>query len=131
MTTQPNRFTFPVRVYYEDTDAGQIVYHSNYLKYMERARTEWLLSKGVNLHHHAETNGELFVVHDLSIRYHRPAQLCDDLVVVSQIIKRTRTRAIFSQNIFRGEELLTEGEVVIVSLDAETRRPRPLPDFFN
>lgn len=124
-------FRLPIRVYYEDTDAGGIVYHSTYLNFMERARTEWLLAKGVNLNTHAETHGEMFVVRTLTIEYLQPAHLCDDLVVESKITRQSKTRVYFEQNIYRGETLLTKGEVEIVALDTVSRRPRPLPDFFR
>lgn len=124
-------FRLPIRVYYEDTDAGGIVYHSTYLNFMERARTEWLMAKGINLNTHASTHKEMFVVRNLSIEYLKPAYLCDDLMVESQIIKQSKTRVYFAQNIYRGEELLTKGEVEIVALDTETRRPKLLPAFFH
>ena len=117
-------FELPIRVYYEDTDAGGIVYHSTYLNFMERARTEWLMSKGINLNTHANEHHEMFV------EYRSPAYLCDDLIVRSYILKKSRTRAIFQQSILRGEEILTEGHVEIVTLDVNTRRPKPLPSFF-
>lgn len=130
MVEETGFFELPIRVYYEDTDAGGIVYHASYLHFMERARTEWLMSKGVNLNTHAETDLEMFVVRKLDIEYRSPAFLCDDLIVRSQIITKSRTRAIFEQNIYRNDELLTRGSVEIVTLDVTTRRPKPLPNFF-
>lgn len=130
MVEETGFFELPIRVYYEDTDAGGIVYHASYLHFMERARTEWLMSKGVNLNTHAETDLEMFVVRKLDIEYRSPAFLCDDLVVRSQIIAKSRTRATFEQNIYRNDELLTRGSVEIVTLDVTTRRPKPLPNFF-
>lgn len=130
MVEETGFFELPIRVYYEDTDAGGIVYHASYLHFMERARTEWLMSKGVNLNTHAETDLEMFVVRKLDIEYRSPAFLCDDLVVRSQIITKSRTRATFEQNIYRNDELLTRGSVEIVTLDVTTRRPKPLPNFF-
>ncbi|UNM96094.1 tol-pal system-associated acyl-CoA thioesterase [Ignatzschineria rhizosphaerae] len=130
MVPKAEIFELPIRVYYEDTDAGGIVYHSTYLNFMERARTEWLLAKGINLNTHAQTHLEMFVVRKLDIEYRQPAHLCDDLVIQSRIIERSRTRAIFEQNILRGDEVLTRGNVEIVTLDVNTRRPKPLPNFF-
>ena len=130
MVPKAEIFELPIRVYYEDTDAGGIVYHATYLNFMERARTEWLLAKGINLNTHAQTHFEMFVVRKLDIEYRQPAYLCDDLVVQSRIIERSRTRAIFEQNILRGDEVLTRGNVEIVTLDVNTRRPKPLPNFF-
>lgn len=130
MVQKAEIFELPIRVYYEDTDAGGIVYHSTYLNFMERARTEWLMTKGINLNTHAQTHGEMFVVRKLNIEYRLPAHLCEDLVVQSRIIDRSRTRALFEQNILRGDEILTRGSVEIVTLDVNTRRPKPLPNFF-
>lgn len=124
-------FELPIRVYYEDTDAGGIVYHATYLNFMERARTEWLMARGINLNTHAQTHQEMFVVRKLDIEYRKPAFLCDDVVVRSRIIERSRTRALFEQNIYRGDDLLTKGCVEIVTLDVVTRRPKPLPPLFN
>ena len=123
-------FELPIRVYYEDTDAGGIVYHATYLNFMERARTEWLMAKGINLNTHAHTHLEMFVVRKLDIEYRSPAFLCDDLIVRSRIVEKSRTRALFEQNIYRGDMLLTRGSVEIVALDVTTRRPKPLPNFF-
>lgn len=130
MIEETDFFELPIRVYYEDTDAGGIVYHATYLNFMERARTEWLMAKGINLNTHATTHLEMFVVRKLDIEYRSPAFLCDDLIIRSRIIDRSRTRAQFEQNIYRGEELLTRGSVEIVTLDVTTRRPKPLPNFF-
>lgn len=130
MVQKAEIFELPIRVYYEDTDAGGIVYHSTYLNFMERARTEWLMAKGINLNTHAQTHNEMFVVRKLNIEYRQPAHLCDDLIVQSKIIERSRTRALFEQNILRGDEILTRGSVEIVTLDVNTRRPKPLPNFF-
>ena len=130
MVQKAEIFELPIRVYYEDTDAGGIVYHSTYLNFMERARTEWLMAKGINLNTHAQTHQEMFVVRKLNIEYRQPAHLCDDLIVQSRIIERSRTRAVFEQNILRGDEILTRGNVEIVTLDVTTRRPKPLPNFF-
>ena len=130
-TTESSPFILPIRVYYEDTDAGGIVYHSTYLNFMERARTEWLLSRGVNLHTYADTEKKMFVVRNISINYHKPAVLCDDLYVATTIAKRTKTRVHFEQIIYRGEERLTSGMVEIVCLDTDTRKPLPFPGIFT
>lgn len=131
MAEQQKEFLLPIRVYYEDTDAGGIVYHANYLKYMERARSEWLLARGINLDHYAEETDTLFVVRDLTIRYHKPARLCDDLTVKTTIAKRTRTRVLFEQNIYRDKERLTSATVEIVALNRLNGRPLSLPGLFN
>ncbi len=123
-------FELPIRVYYEDTDAGGIVYHAAYLHYMERARSEWLMSKGINLNTYAQTDNTIFVVHKLDIEYRQPALLCDKLIVRTRLIQRERVRATFEQIILRDECILTIGHVEIVALNNTTKRPKPLPDFF-
>lgn len=130
MVQKAEIFELPIRVYYEDTDAGGIVYHATYLNFMERARTEWLMAKGINLNTYAQTHGEMFVVRKLDIEYLRPAYLCDELIVQSYIIQRSRTRVLFQQNIIRGDDVLTRGTVEIITLDVASRRPKPLPHFF-
>lgn len=124
-------FELPIRVYYEDTDAGGVVYHSIYLNYMERARTEWLMRRNINLHMHAITHKEMFVVKSLMADYKSPAHLCDDLIVKTTIEKQTKARVFFRQEIYREETLLVSGLVEIVCLDTETRKPIPLPNIFQ
>lgn len=123
-------FELPIRVYYEDTDAGGIVYHATYLHYMERARSEWLMSKGINLNTYAQTDETMFVVRKLDVEYYQPAVLCDKLVVRTRLIQREKVRALFEQIIWRDDTILTKGHVEIVALNSITKRPKPLPDFF-
>lgn len=124
-------FRFPVRVYYEDTDAGGVVYHSIYLNFMERARTEWMFDRGINLNDYAVAEQKMFVVKSLQVDYKKPAHLCDDLVVETSIQKLTATRVYFQQNIYRDDEILVSGLVELVCLNTETRRPVPLPSLFS
>ncbi|ELV08287.1 tol-pal system-associated acyl-CoA thioesterase [Wohlfahrtiimonas chitiniclastica] len=124
-------FRLPIRVYYEDTDAGGVVYHSTYLNFMERARTEWMLARNINLNTYAATEHKMFVVKSIEVDYKQPAHLCDDLVVESSIEKLTATRVYFKQQIFRGEMLLTSARVQLVCLDTDSRRPIPLPPIFS
>lgn len=103
------------RVYYEDTDAGGIVYYANYLKLMERARTEWLRALGVSqesLRH----QGVVFVVTEATARYRRPARLDDELCIAASVERLSRTRLVFSQQVSRGGELLVDGEVTIACM---------------
>jgi 4-hydroxybenzoyl-CoA thioesterase len=121
-----SEFRLPVRVYIEDTDAGGIVYYVNYLKYMERARSEWL-------RHHGITQRELFeagiqlVVHRLECRYAKPARLDDGLEVSAAIQSRGRCRLSFAQTVTRCGEPLCEARVDIACLDATRLKPTPWP----
>ncbi|MGH8247515.1 MAG: tol-pal system-associated acyl-CoA thioesterase, partial [Gammaproteobacteria bacterium] len=118
-----------VRVFYEDTDAAGLVYHGNYLKFMERARTEWLRQCG---HSHGRLhNGEsvLFVVTEMSVRFVRPARLDDLLEVRARIKHCTGARLVFEHTINNASgELLCAAEVKVGCLDARSLRPRRLPD---
>lgn len=115
---------FPVEVYWEDTDAGGIVYHSNYLKYMERARSAMLKSLKVS----QTESGYLFVAASVSIRYRRAARLEDSLTVRTRILQLRRASIVFEQNIWRGSELITEGEVRIGVVSRSTMAPAAMPE---
>lgn len=120
-------FTFAVRVYYEDTDAGGVVYHANYLRFMERARSEWLSHLGLE---HADLFGEhatLFVVRAAQIDYLRPARLADVLHVEVALSQVRRSAIVFRQRILRGEECLCVGLVTVVAVGASSFRPCALP----
>ena len=127
-------FTWPVRIYWEDTDAGGIVYYANYLKYMERARTEWLRAQGVEQLPLKEQHGLMFVVVDLEAHYRKPARYDDELQVTCEVAERTRASLTFKQQIYRGPvangELLIEGQVRVACLDASNFRPKALPKEF-
>ncbi len=119
-------FSIPLRVYIEDTDAGGIVYYVNYLKYMERSRTEFLRSLGY--HKPAILDGGLLlVVHSAQINYRRSARLDDQLQVTAQIEKLARTNVEFKQQVLREDELLCEGLIRIACVDATSMKPRALP----
>jgi acyl-CoA thioester hydrolase len=123
-------FAWPVRIYWEDTDAGGIVYYANYLKFMERARTEWLRSAGIEQLPLKEQHGLMFVVVDIEAHYRRPARYGDVLLVTCVIAERTRASFTFQQQVFRGGldgELLVEGKVRVACLDAVNLRPTALP----
>jgi len=120
-------FTWPVRIYYEDTDAGGIVFYANYLKFFERARTEWLRASGVNQQILAETDGAIFVVRNANIDYHAPAKLDDELKLTLTIEKLGRASVQFLQQAWRGDVLLASASVKVGCVDAATLRPRPLP----
>jgi len=117
-----------VRVYYEDTDAGGVVFYANYLKYMERARTEWLRALGVNQSDLVRTTRCQFVVHKLDIVYRRPALLDDLLTVHSHITRLSAASIHFAQRVERDAELLAEGNVRICCVDVDTLRGTAIPE---
>ena len=120
-------FTWPVRVYWEDTDAGGIVFYANYLKFFERARTEWLRSLGVAQSNLRETAGGMFIVSETSVRYLAPARLDDELIVTAGLEDAGRASLIIAQQARRGDALLCEGTIRIGWVDAETLRPGRIP----
>ena len=128
-------FSFPARVYWEDTDGGGIVYYANYLRFLERARTEWLRSLGHSQQQLLREDGLQFTVVSLQIEYRAPARLDDELEVTCEPRPQGQASLRFAQRIFRGgasaaqRELLTEASVRVACLDARTLRPRRLPGF--
>jgi len=127
MTRSREPFRWPVRVYYEDTDAGRVVYYANYLKYLERARTEWLASLGFTLTALEREHGVVFVVHRLAIEYLRPAQLYDALEVTLVVTERGRSRLIALQDVLRTAEPLARAQVTLACLDPSSWRPARIP----
>jgi acyl-CoA thioester hydrolase len=121
-------FTWPVRVYWEDTDAGGIVFYANYLKFFERARTEWLRSLGVAQGTLKEEAKGMFVVSETSVRYLLPARLDDELLVTAQLEASGRASLIIAQEARRGTTLLAVGTIRIGWVDAATLRPGRIPD---
>ncbi len=123
-------FEWPVRVYYEDTDLGGVVYYANYLRYLERARSEWLRAMGVSQTRLLSESRVLFAVTSVSIRYLCPARFEDALIVTSELSRRKRASMTFSQRICRDSadgELLCQAEVRAACLDADSMRPRGMP----
>jgi acyl-CoA thioester hydrolase len=126
-------FSWAARVYWEDTDGGGIVYYANYLRFLERARTEWLRSLGHSQQQLAQTPGILFAVTELSVEYRRPARLDDELTITCEPRGERAAAMRFLQRIHRAPEgdLLVEAEVRVVCVDARTLRPKRLPDFLT
>jgi len=122
-------FDWPVRVYYEDTDSGGVVYYANYLKFMERARTEWLRALGFEQDALIRDAGVIFAVRSATVDYRQPARFNDGLIVRSTLQSAGRASVVFDQQVLRGDgaELLTRGTIKIASLDATTFRPKPMP----
>ena len=123
----PSLFIWTVRVYYEDTDAGGIVFYANYLKFFERARTEWLRAAGVDQQSLMDHEGVAFVVKSASIDYHAPARLDDEILLTLTIEKLGRASIQFAQKAYRGDLLLVEANVKVGCVDIATVRPRSLP----
>ena len=122
-------FEFPIRVYWEDTDAGGIVFYANYLKFFERARTEWLRSLGIEQRSLRESSGGIFVVGETTVRYRRPARLDDELLVTARVQESGRASLIIAQQAFlRGSNtLLCDGTIRIGWVEADTLKPARIP----
>jgi acyl-CoA thioester hydrolase len=123
----PPPFAHTLRVYWEDTDAGGVVFYANYLKFFERARTEWLRSNGHSQERLRRETGAIFVVVETNVRYLRPARLDDLLVVTVQVLEAGRASMVIAQQARLGAELLAAGTIRIGCVDAETFRPRRIP----
>jgi acyl-CoA thioester hydrolase len=121
------RFEWPVRVYWEDTDAGGVVYHGCYLAFLERARSEWLRALGVDQRILRATERLQFAVVDMQIAWRRAARYDDLLTVTAQLAERSRATFSFAQTVLRGAELLLAATVRVAAVDTDSLRPRRLP----
>ncbi|PHS24486.1 MAG: tol-pal system-associated acyl-CoA thioesterase [Methylophaga sp.] len=122
-----SNFEWPIRVYYEDTDSGGVVYHSNYLNFMERARTEWLRSLGFEQDELITNHQCIFAVHSMQLKFRRPAKFNDLLLLQSRITDLSGASFEFEQKIFRDDELLCEAVVKIACLNSTRFRPMAIP----
>lgn len=127
-------FQFPIRVYWEDTDAGGIVFYANYLKFFERARTEWLRSKGLEQRMLKETTGGMFVVSETRVKYHRPARLDDALLITVNFAQSGRSSLWVEQQALMASEkntqlVLCEGSIRIGWVDANLMKPARIPEI--
>jgi acyl-CoA thioester hydrolase len=120
-------FVWPVRVYYEDTDTGGVVYYANYLRFFERCRTEWMRSLGFGQRELAERDKVIFVVAGAEIHYLRSARLDDELRIDARMAERFASYLVFEQHAWRATELLSHGRVKVACVDAGTMRPRRIP----
>ena len=120
-------FSLPVRIYFEDTDSGGVVYHSNYLKFLERARTEWLRNLGIDQRYLKNIEHIMFVVHRINIQYKLPARFNDDLIVKSELVDIGSSKVIFKQMIYRDHEMLIDATVDVACIDSEKFKPVPIP----
>ncbi len=124
-------FLWQARVYWEDTDAGGIVYYANYLRFLERARTEWLRSRGISQRALARDPGLIFTVIELQAQYRRPARIEDLLAISCQPAREGGASLRFEQNVWRDSdagELLLQASVRVACLDAQSLKPRRLPE---
>ncbi len=126
-------FSWNIRVYYEDTDAGGIVFYANYLKFFERARTEWLRAAGVNQHELLEQHGVIFVVKNTAVDYHAPAKLDDELNVTVLVRRLGRASVEFRQEAWRmgkdgARQLLATGDIKVGCVGVKSLRPSQIPD---
>jgi len=125
------QFSWPVRVYWEDTDAGGIVFYANYLKFFERARTEWLRSRGLEQRLLRERTGGMFVVSDTRVRYHQPARLDDELIVTALPLETGRASMTIQQQTYLKTPaeniLLCDGSIRVGWVDATSYKPARIP----
>jgi acyl-CoA thioester hydrolase len=128
MNNSPS-FDWPVRVYWEDTDAGGVVYYANYLKFLERARTEWLTAIGLEQDQLAADAGVLFVVRRVEADYLRPARFNDRLLVRSQLMELGRASFGLAQEVLRGSERLLSAQVQVACVEPVGFRPTRIPGF--
>ncbi len=126
-TTTETPFECRMRVYWEDTDAGGVVFYANYLKFFERARTEWLRALGVGQQALRDATGAIFVVTDTKVRYRAPARLDDELRVTVALRQRGTASMTIAQQAWCGDRLLAEGDIRIGCVDHGTFRPRRIP----
>ncbi len=133
MTVQ--EFVWPVRIYYEDTDAGGVVYHANYLRFMERARNEWLRELGWPIHLLAEQSKTLFVVRTLQMKFIRPARLGDDLQVSASVMKIKKASMWLRQEVRLHhndtDDVLIKAEIELATVSSETFKPIAMPKFLK
>lgn len=132
MSKHAHLYTLPVRVYFQDTDAGGVVYHASYVNFLERARTEWMRER------YGHTNGGLmkefgvvFVVRSMKLDYLRPALLDDLLAVSAQIKEIGRSRVTLHQSVARGKEILVEAEIHLVCVTVDGFKPVAVPDVLR
>ena len=121
-------FSIEVRVYYQDTDAGGVVFHAQYLAFMERARTELLNEAGIDLSRLSDERRIMFMVHELSARFHRPAGLNEVISVSAEVVKMGHASLLFRQRVERGQELLVEADVTLAVVDRVRMRPARIPE---
>jgi acyl-CoA thioester hydrolase len=123
----PAAFSLALRVYYQDTDSGGVVFHANYLNFFERARTEWLRHLGFDVRELAERDGVLFIVREVRVSYLRPALVDDLLVATAQIEHLGRAQFTLAQHVLRGEDLLVQGTINLACVSVDGLKPARVP----
>ena len=132
MSKHARVFTLPIRVYFQDTDAGGVVYHASYVNFMERARTEWLRERyGYSNAGLMKEFGVVFVVRSLKLDYLKPALLDDLLAVSAQIKEIGRSRVTLNQTVMRGDEVLVEAEIHLVCVTVDSFKPVSVPEVLR
>ena len=125
------RFSIPCRIYWEDTDAGGVVYYANYLKFLERCRTDWLRALGIDQQRLRTDRMLQFAVVSVTVDFLRPAVLNDEVIVTAQLERLSGATIAFAQTIMRGDEQLIDANTRVACLDSGTLKPRPIPkDLF-
>ena len=122
-------FSFPIRVYWEDTDAGGVVYHGSYVRFLERARTEWLRAQGIGQQALRAGEDVVLAIRDMTLDFRYPARLDDELQVSVAMSERRTASLRVAQEISRGDRVLVTATVRVACLAASTFRPRPLPEW--
>ena len=130
-TPLPAPFQFELRVYWEDTDAGGVVFYANYLKFFERARTEWLRSLGHSQQQLRDETGAMFIVAETAVRYLRPARLDDMLEVTVEPLKLARVYVQLVQEALRGTQVLARAEIQVACLNVKNFKPAAIPQFLR
>ncbi len=121
-------FTWGVRVYWEDTDAGGVVYHASYLRFLERTRSEWLRALGVDQMTEKREHGLGFVVREMHLDFLRPALLDDELSVTAHVMQRRAASILFAQTVVRGDQCLLRAQVRVACVDLALMRPTLIPE---
>ena len=122
-------FSFPIRVYWEDTDAGGVVYHGSYVRFLERARTEWLRAQGIGQQTLRADEDVVLAIRDMTLDFRSPARLDDELQVSVAMTERRAASLLVAQAISRGDRVLVTAVVRVACLAASSFRPRPLPEW--
>jgi acyl-CoA thioester hydrolase len=132
MSVEPSvepRFSWPTRIYWEDTDAGGVVYHARYVAFMERARTEWMRALGYGQERMRTEHGMVFAVRSMQMDFIKPARLDDQLQVSASLVQLKKASMVFDQQVLRDGQLLLSAQVRIAALDAASFRPRGMDDL--
>jgi acyl-CoA thioester hydrolase len=129
---RPMRYEILTRIYWEDTDAGGVVYYANYLKFMERCRTDWLRALGIDQLRLRSERGLQFAVVNIDVAFMRPAVLNDEILVTAELARLSGATISFKQTIMRGDAQLIDANTRVACLDSGTLKPRPIPkDLFT